>query len=191
MTQHEPQPAQQTGAEPGVSRREVMKRGAVLGGAMMWATPVVQTMARPAFAAEGTPVNMSWAAFTFLHDGEHYGFKVDVDTLELEEPGDTPCCEEPAHWDSGRVANALALEDVNLSVRHNNNCLVVGGFPDDVETVHYAAMNAGGDTDSDYFEGDREGCGNSGSDDTLCAKGERSPSGPDNEITVCDDEDTG
>lgn len=191
MTQHEQEPAGRPADQRGISRRDVMRRGALVGGAMVWATPMVQTMARPAFAVEGTPVNMSWAAFTFLHDGRHYGFKIEVDTLGLEEPGDTPCCAEPEHWGGGSVANALHLDGVTLSVRQSNNCLIVGGFPDDVDTVHYAAMNAGGDTDSTYFEGDRQGCGNSGSDHTLCAKGERSPSGPDNEITICDDEDTG
>lgn len=165
-----------------------MKRGALVGGAMVWATPVVQTMARPAFAAEGTPVNMSWAAFTFLHDdGEHYGFKVDAETLELEEPGATPCCEEPEHWEG--VANALELDGVTFSVRQGSNCLVVGGFPDHVDTVHYAAMNAGGDTDSEFFD-DSDGCGSSSSDDALCAKGTRTPSGSNNEITICDDEES-
>lgn len=173
MTQHEQQPTQGTGSEPGISRRDVMKRGALVGGAMVWATPVVQTMARPAFAAEGTPVNMSWAAFTFLaDDGKYYGFKVEVESCTLEEPGSTPCCQAPDHWDNVRDA----LEEFgagNFNCAHDGNCLVVtlpGAAVSPGDNVNYAAMNAGGDDSSAYFEGDG-GCGSSSSDDVMCAKG--------------------
>jgi hypothetical protein len=40
--------------EAGLDRRAVLRRGAILGGALMWTTPAVQTIAGPAFAA-GTP----------------------------------------------------------------------------------------------------------------------------------------
>ncbi len=36
----------------GMDRRTLIKRGAVVGGSLVWATPVVQSIARPAFAAE-------------------------------------------------------------------------------------------------------------------------------------------
>jgi hypothetical protein len=39
----------------GLSRRTLMKRGAVVGGAVVWATPVVQSLTTPAFA--GTPTD--------------------------------------------------------------------------------------------------------------------------------------
>lgn len=38
--------------ESGLGRRALIKRGALLGGALVWATPVVQSFAAPAFAAE-------------------------------------------------------------------------------------------------------------------------------------------
>lgn len=43
----------------GVSRRDVMKRGAMVGGAVLWATPVVQSLNTPAFAQTvyGCPCN--------------------------------------------------------------------------------------------------------------------------------------
>jgi len=34
-----------------LGRRDVLKRGAILGGAVVWTTPVVQSLAGPAFAA--------------------------------------------------------------------------------------------------------------------------------------------
>jgi hypothetical protein len=35
----------------GPNRRDVLKRGAMVGGALVWAVPAVQTIASPAFAA--------------------------------------------------------------------------------------------------------------------------------------------
>ncbi len=38
----------------GLNRRDVLRRGAILGGALVWTVPAVQTLSGPAFAA-GTP----------------------------------------------------------------------------------------------------------------------------------------
>ena len=42
----------------GMSRRDLIRRGAILGGTLVWAAPAVQTFARPAFGQEtnGTPL---------------------------------------------------------------------------------------------------------------------------------------
>ena len=41
----------------GISRRTVLRRGAVVGGSLMWAAPAVQSISRTAFAQDpGTPV---------------------------------------------------------------------------------------------------------------------------------------
>lgn len=40
----------------GISRRDLLRRGAIVGGTLVWAAPAVQTFARPAFAQEqGSP----------------------------------------------------------------------------------------------------------------------------------------
>ena len=40
----------------GITRREALRRGALLGGALAWATPVVQVMGmKPAFAQTASP----------------------------------------------------------------------------------------------------------------------------------------
>jgi hypothetical protein len=36
----------------GLSRRTVLKRGAAIAGGVVWATPIVQSMGSPAFAAD-------------------------------------------------------------------------------------------------------------------------------------------
>ncbi len=43
-------------AEQGLTRRDLMRRGAIVGGSLMWAAPTVQSFAKPAFAQDGTPV---------------------------------------------------------------------------------------------------------------------------------------
>lgn len=47
----------------GISRRDLIKRGAVVGGTLVWATPVVQRLTPPAFAA-GTTCDCFFCAET-------------------------------------------------------------------------------------------------------------------------------
>lgn len=47
-----------TGIAPesdGLSRRSLIKRGAAVGGALVWTVPVVQTLATPAYATASPP----------------------------------------------------------------------------------------------------------------------------------------
>jgi hypothetical protein len=39
-----------TGPERGMNRRDLIRRGAIVGGAAVWATPVMQSLSAPAFA---------------------------------------------------------------------------------------------------------------------------------------------
>lgn len=62
-------------ASLGISRRTLLRRGAVVGGAMVWATPVVQSFAGPA-AATGTPAqDISFLAVIVKCDGTFYRMK--------------------------------------------------------------------------------------------------------------------
>lgn len=46
-------------ADQGISRRDLMRRGAVVGGSLVWAAPMVQSFTRPAFAqTDGSPVGL-------------------------------------------------------------------------------------------------------------------------------------
>jgi hypothetical protein len=59
MNREEIQPERQSG----LTRREILKRGAVFGGALVWATPVVQTVGmRAASAQEASPACNVWYA---------------------------------------------------------------------------------------------------------------------------------
>jgi hypothetical protein len=46
-------------ADPGLSRRSVIKRGAAIGGAVLWATPVVQSIGGTAWAQQGSPCRLN------------------------------------------------------------------------------------------------------------------------------------
>ncbi len=48
------EPPIQGDSKAGLDRRTVIRRGAILGGALVWTAPAVQTIAGPAFAA-GSP----------------------------------------------------------------------------------------------------------------------------------------
>jgi hypothetical protein len=50
----------------GVGRRTVLKRSALIGGAMVWATPVVQSIAAPALAVGGTGTSEAISEVTLL-----------------------------------------------------------------------------------------------------------------------------
>lgn len=50
-----PESAESAEGTPGLDRRNVLRRGAVLGGALVWTVPAVQTLSGAAFAA-GSPL---------------------------------------------------------------------------------------------------------------------------------------
>lgn len=84
-----------------LSRRETLKRGAVLGGATLWATPVVQSLTvQPAFA-QATPVppgveGPSYIAMNVTCSGLQWVLKLQCNgTCEFEgDPGNFPTCGE-------------------------------------------------------------------------------------------------
>jgi hypothetical protein len=57
MTDHETHENHDLKRELGITRRGLMKRGAVVGGTLIWAAPVIQSLSPPAFAHVVSPVN--------------------------------------------------------------------------------------------------------------------------------------
>lgn len=55
----------------GLNRRDLLKRGAMVGGALVWTTPVVQSLAGPAVAAEGSqaPGNCAFLFYVITSTG--------------------------------------------------------------------------------------------------------------------------
>jgi hypothetical protein len=71
------------GAGPG--RRTVLKRTALIGGTMVWSTPVVQSIAAPALAVGGSPApgeqseGPSYVIVFVEYQGAHHQFKFERD----------------------------------------------------------------------------------------------------------------
>lgn len=100
---------QQQTQRVGMTRRDVMRRGAVIGGTLMWAAPAVQTIAKPAFAAGSEITGFSYFAATVqCSDGVTYRVKYEVDDAAWECPAGSslPACEgmAPSGYDSAEPA---------------------------------------------------------------------------------------
>lgn len=89
-------------ARPGdLSRRDALRRGALLGGATMWATPIVQSLTiRPAFA-QATPApaveGPSYIAMNVTCSGAENVIKLEEKNGSYtfaDEPGRFPSCDE-------------------------------------------------------------------------------------------------
>ena len=46
--------SEETNTKQGISRREMLRRSAIVGGNLVWMAPAVQTLVKPAFASHGT-----------------------------------------------------------------------------------------------------------------------------------------
>lgn len=74
----------------GVDRRTVLRRGALLGGALIWTTPVVQSLGGTALAATGTPngtgetscADISYVVIFIKCDGLYYAYKMGRDATD-------------------------------------------------------------------------------------------------------------
>lgn len=72
-----------TDASLGISRRTLLRRGAVVGGAMVWTAPVVHTLAGPA-SGVGTAIDgISFVAILVQCNGVLYRMKWEVDDTSL------------------------------------------------------------------------------------------------------------
>lgn len=80
----------------GVTRRDLLRRGAVLGGAVVWMTPVVQTLGMGrAFAQTASPVggqDISYIAINVDCGSSQFFVKWEDDSGWENDPGQAPTC---------------------------------------------------------------------------------------------------
>ena len=113
-------PAEET---PGVSRREALKKGAVVGGTVLWAAPLVQSLGMSAAAAQTVspgpgpgpgpgPVpdvkGISFIVFRFSCGGTTYAVKVDSPGQ-----GDQSCGSVPTNDKGQDCGLVVGASDVN------------------------------------------------------------------------------
>lgn len=88
----------------GISRRDLLRRGAVVGGALVWAAPTVQAISQgAAFAGHGTPAAISFVMLTFTCDGgktvQKAKYEDDTDAFEEGCESNNPhCSDRPNGW---------------------------------------------------------------------------------------------
>lgn len=139
----------------GVSRREVMRRGALLAGAAAWSTPVVRSLSQPAFAAEGTPEGkVSWVGFVLTPDGgggedkrvkweEGSGWEDDPGPTSDESGPAADCVEGISGWDGAEPTNGGAL-GVNIELLDDGDT-VEATLPAGSDHVFHDGRAFGGD----------------------------------------------
>lgn len=112
----------------GISRRDLLKRGAVVGGTLVWAAPAVQTISRSALAqSPGTPIfdepadgAISYVALVLICAGVLVRVKYETGEADPSdatvgggwvEPGNTPQCPQPEDWDDAvkRIGGELGI----------------------------------------------------------------------------------
>lgn len=137
-------------SQQGITRRDLLRRGAVLGGAVMWTTPVVQTLGMGrAFAANGTPVggkDVSYAVISWECNGVSERKKVKWEPgVGFSTQGALPDCDNVGGTYAGAVPEGLAV-----SIASNPACILVTvpaadafGCPDDKVSNVTAWVKAG------------------------------------------------
>jgi hypothetical protein len=111
----------------GVSRRDVIRRGAIIGGAV-WAVPVVQSLAAPAFAAGSPPQNCAdWVWFFELTDKHGHVIRT-VGPVKLGPGYSAACCRDvqAAYANAPDPISAIFLSYV---AANSGSCLPPGTVP--------------------------------------------------------------
>ncbi|HVR33107.1 MAG TPA: hypothetical protein VMS74_10430 [Acidimicrobiia bacterium] len=86
--------------QPGLTRREMLKRGAIFGGAVIWATPVVQTVGmNRALAQEASPGCTVW-----------YAIKINIDGASFECESIDGQAENDPGWGDGKCLDVASAE---------------------------------------------------------------------------------
>jgi len=105
----------ETPQQGGLSRRDMLKRSAVVGGALVWTTPAVQSLAGPAFASEAT-VQFDESSYVAMvvedSDGNKLRVKWENDNgggswepSPGEPPGQMECKGQVEHWKDAEDAD--------------------------------------------------------------------------------------
>ena len=112
---------------PAVSRRDMLRRSALVGGALVWTAPAVQTLAAPAFAAAGsdTPGEdqpegaISYVIVFFKCGGTYYRVK-----YTGTDPGYTIACGDNA------ARGNVSSDEAGIGYTHYDNILTDLGLND-------------------------------------------------------------
>ena len=122
------------GAEerPGISRRQLIKRGAVVGGAAIWVPPVIQSLRVPAYGQVGSPPPVSCIVDGFMTGAgagnSTTGVKVSYDLRNLDCPPQESPPELKVSWSTGSGPNKTNFDFV-LTAFTSRECVDNPGIP--------------------------------------------------------------
>lgn len=116
----------------GISRRQLIKRGAVVGGAAIWVPPVVQSLRLPAYAQVGSPPpvtcivdgRMTGGGFVNITGGKKVSYELRV--LDCPPVASSP--ELKVSWKIGNGQNATTY-DFELLTFTSRTCSDNPGIP--------------------------------------------------------------
>jgi hypothetical protein len=85
----------------GISRRDLMRRGLIIGGTLVWTVPIIESISREAFAAKGSPEAKCCACGTKKSGGDDYVCVTGSDLNQMRNSGDcAQYCKD--HYGSGQ-----------------------------------------------------------------------------------------
>ena len=130
----------------GISRRDLIKRGAVVGGVALWAPPVVQSLRVPAFGQTGSPPPVSCIVDGFMTGAgagnSTSGIKVSYDLRTMDCPPQTSSPELKVSWSTGKGANKIDY-DFELLAFTSRVCIDNGTVPNDAN-ANFDTINGSG-----------------------------------------------
>jgi hypothetical protein len=121
----------------GLSRRRFVKRAALVGGTLVWATPVVQSIGSPAMAAGTKPNDISYLALLISRAGQWYRMKWETSPtgslrLETGPRFQVPAAVQRLYPDFGNVeagpapgTSAAYNSDGSITVTLGSDCTLV------------------------------------------------------------------
>lgn len=113
--------------QSGISRRQLIKRGAVVGGAALWVPPVVQSLRVPAYGQTGSPPPVSCIVDGFMTGagaGESTtGVKVNYDLRVIDCPPLTSAPELKIAWSVGKPGNNKTTYEFELTTFTDRTCI--------------------------------------------------------------------
>jgi hypothetical protein len=120
----------------GISRRTLLRRGAIVGGSLLWTTPVVQTLASPGLATGSQIIDISYLAVLIRCGGRSYRMKWETsgDGRLLSEAGPSFVvpADNPLLPPSGSVADgaapgtsAIRNADGSISLELGSGCTLI------------------------------------------------------------------
>jgi hypothetical protein len=80
MDEHEPQKRLDLNDESGLTRREVLRRGAIVGGTLLWVAPAIQSISQKAFAA-GPEASGGQCAACYCYDFKNHPVAKDIEVV--------------------------------------------------------------------------------------------------------------